>query len=101
VIWAGAADESGRLAAVAHDLEMIARDCGLPAEARPFSPHLTLGRVRDRLSAEGGKRLAGWLGEAASAEYGEVSVRSVELYRSDLRPAGPVYTRLASLALGE
>jgi 2'-5' RNA ligase len=100
VIWAGAAEESGRLAEVARDLERVARDSGLPAEERPFSPHLTLGRVRDRLSAEGGRRLAGWIGNAGSEEFGAVHVRSIELYRSDLRPGGPVYTRLASLALG-
>ena len=101
VIWAGAADESGVLAAVAHDLETVARECGFPAETRPFSPHLTIGRVRDRLSTDGLRRLAGWIGEAASEGYGVVPVGSVELYRSDLRPTGPVYVPLASLALGE
>jgi 2'-5' RNA ligase len=99
VIWAGAADESGSLAMISEDLERVARTAGFPPELRPFSAHLTLGRIKDRLSPEGGMRLADLVRRAGSEVYGTVPVRAVELLKSDLRPTGPVYTRLATIAL--
>jgi 2'-5' RNA ligase len=101
VIWAGASDDSGALAAVAMDLERIARQVGFPAEQRRFSAHLTIGRVRDRLSAEGSRRLAELIRRSGSESYGTVPVREIELLKSDLRPSGPIYSRLATLALSE
>lgn len=99
VIWAGAAEESGALETISRDLERIARLAGFPPESRPFSAHLTLGRIKDRLSPEGGKRLANLVGRGKSTVYGTVPVRAVELLKSDLRPTGPVYTPLATIAL--
>jgi len=101
VIWAGSAEKSGAVATIAADLEQIARRQGLPAEDRRFSAHLTIGRVKDRLSPEGANRLSEFLGQSAGEAYGIVPVRSIELLRSDLKPSGPVYTRLAIFALPE
>ena len=99
VIWAGAGDDSGTLAAIAADLEEIARHFGFPAEQRPFSAHLTIGRVKDRLSAEGSRRVAEVVLRSEGESYGTVPVRAIELLKSDLRPSGPVYARMAMLAL--
>jgi 2'-5' RNA ligase len=99
VIWAGAHDASGALAVIAEELERIARQGGLPSEQRPFSAHLTIGRVKEPLSAEGGRRLAELIRQSASEPFGTVPVRAIELLKSDLRPTGPVYSRLATLAL--
>ena len=99
VIWAGAGDDSGRLAAIAADLEQIARQFGFPAEQRPFSAHLTIGRVKDRLSAEGSRRLTEVVLRSEGESYGTVPVHAIELLKSDLRPSGPVYARMATLAL--
>jgi 2'-5' RNA ligase len=99
VIWAGAADDSGTLAVIAEDLERIARECGFPAEKRPFTGHLTIGRVKDRLSAEGGQRLGKVVLRSQDESYGSVSVAAIELLKSDLRPDGPIYTRLSTLDL--
>jgi 2'-5' RNA ligase len=100
VIWVGANPVSGELQTIAQDLERIAREAGFAAEERPFSPHLTVGRIKDRLSAEGGRRLAEFLDRSASEPLGIVPVRSIDLLKSDLKPPGPIYTRLARLALG-
>lgn len=101
VIWVGASDDSGGLAAIAEDLEQIARRLGFPPEARPFSPHLTVARVRDRLSPEGGRRLVSVLEQASAEDFGRVPVRSVDLMKSQLTPSGPIYSRLAGLELGQ
>jgi 2'-5' RNA ligase len=99
VLWAGAVEPSGALGKIAADLEQLARAFGFPAEDRGFSAHLTIGRVKDRLSAEGLLRLSEWLQQSHSASFGTVPVESVELFKSDLKPSGPVYTRLGAFGL--
>lgn len=66
---------------------------GFLPEDRPFSPHLTLARIKDR-GREMGKALQelGWLDAPQPA--GSLHVRSVSLMKSDLHPSGAVHTRL-------
>lgn len=54
-------------------------------EERPFSPHITLGRVKD----SGRVQALDW--SVGLAELG-VLVTAVKLVQSELRPSGPVYT---------
>ncbi|MCK4964315.1 MAG: RNA 2',3'-cyclic phosphodiesterase, partial [Dehalococcoidia bacterium] len=72
---------------------------GFPPERRAFSPHLTLGRVRERASPEERRRL----GEAvASLEMNtklSFTVDSLSLMRSRLTREGAVYSCLSSVAL--
>jgi 2'-5' RNA ligase len=72
---------------------------GFAAEARPFRPHLTIGRVRE---AKGWRRFIEKL--AASEPAGERqlqrTVSSVELLESHLGPDGARYTVLESFPLG-
>jgi RNA 2',3'-cyclic 3'-phosphodiesterase len=64
---------------------------GFPREARPFSPHLTLGRVRvDRSHARLGEVMAGAEFDAAPFLVTEVTVM-----KSELRRSGSVYTQVA------
>jgi len=68
---------------------------GFPREARPFSPHLTLGRVRaDQSSARLGEALAAGKFDAAPFLATEVTVM-----KSDLRSSGAVYTPIAMVRL--
>lgn len=98
VVWigiSGAVDTLNRLQAA---VEQTVSPLGFPSEQRRFSPHLTLGRVRD--DTDPAKRRP--LGDAISTlrtEAVSFAVSSVSLMRSDLRPDGAVYTQLASLAL--
>ena len=64
---------------------------GFPREARPFSPHLTLGRFRvDRSSPTLGVLLA-----EAEFDAAPFLVTNVTVMKSELRKAGAVYTPLA------
>ena len=70
--------------------ERAARAAGFEAEARPFQPHLTLGR---------------WRGPAArpqlpEVDLGETRLETLVLFRSELQRDGAVYTPLARFALG-
>jgi hypothetical protein len=59
----------------------------------------TIGCAKDRLSAEGSRRLAEIVRRSEGEIYGTVPVHAIELLKSDLRPSGPVYTQMATLAL--
>ena len=48
VLWVGLEDNAGALVTLAADVERWMEDLGHPREVRPFTPHLTLGRVKDR-----------------------------------------------------
>ncbi|MBI1737037.1 MAG: RNA 2',3'-cyclic phosphodiesterase, partial [Candidatus Rokubacteria bacterium] len=65
---------------------------GFPAEDRPFSPHVTLGRVREPKRNE---RLAEAFARDA-ARFGTVRVDRVCLMRSELSPRGARYSELSA-----
>jgi 2'-5' RNA ligase len=80
-------------------IEIIMEKLGYTREERPFSPHLTLGRVsRNVTNLEA--RLIGEALQATKVGFlGVVSVQDVRLFRSDLKPSGSVYTSLLSAPL--
>jgi 2'-5' RNA ligase len=101
VAWVGIQEETGTLAQLKEAIEENVAPLGYPTEKRKFSPHLTLGRVQRRVGA-GDQRRLGELVEASEIGIlGQMEVRSVNLMRSDLRPSGAVYTRLAKVELEE
>ncbi len=100
VIWVAVRDKGQMLAHLQRDIERRVAPLGWPTEERGFSPHLTLGRVTkgaDRATEEA----VGQIVERSVVEQiGVQRVTAVSLIQSDLRPAGPVYTRLLSILLG-
>lgn len=96
VLWVGAGHDCEALAALQHDLEASLAQAGWPKEARKFSAHLTLCRIRN---AKAGVKLAELAGEYADFDLGKMKVASVRVYESQLTPSGPIYTCLGSYAL--
>lgn len=96
VLWAGCGAGAAALSALAAAVEdaFVAR--GFPREARPFSPHLTLARVKD---PDAGHRLARALASLPPEPFGTVSIREVVLFRSELTPRGAEYEELFRVAL--
>lgn len=92
VIWAGTAEGAAELADLAARVERTLSPLGFPAEERPFSAHVTLGRVR---TPRRNPRLAQALAASASVELLCVPVARVSLMRSDLSPRGARYSELA------
>lgn len=74
------------LTGLAEQLEAVAVAAGLPPEERPYHPHLTLARARER----GGLPLPEDLPEPPA--LGSFAVRGFELYRSELRRSGSAYS---------
>jgi len=98
VIWIGIrAPET--LSALARSLESATRRLGYPPEERPFSPHLTIGRVKQAASPSDLQRVHAALEATQVGPLGGADISAVHLMKSDLRPTGSVYTRLFSAPL--
>jgi RNA 2',3'-cyclic 3'-phosphodiesterase len=97
VVWAGVTAEAGTMADLAGRVDDALAALGFTREARPFSPHITLGRVRlpGRTPA-----LTQALRGAAGRGFGRLPVARVSLMRSELSPRGARYTELAAASLG-
>jgi len=92
--WIGVADAS-HLIRLYEAVEVELVSAGFPREARPFSPHLTLGRVRiDRSNARLGEAMAG-----AQFDGAPFLVTEVTVMRSDLSSANAVYSPIARFRL--
>jgi len=98
VIWVGI-QAPPRLASLQHGIEGAAARLGFEAETRPFSPHLTIGRVRQQASSGELGQIRTALEATRVGDLGTVNVDAIHLFKSDLQPGGAVYTRLLSAAL--
>lgn len=89
------------LEALQHSIEAATRRLGYASEDRSFSPHLTIGRVKNALhiSADDQQKIRHALEETKIDSLGTARVDSVHLYKSDLKPTGSVYTKLFSAPL--
>ena len=98
VIWIGLVDERKVLTSFQEQIETQLEKIGIQPEDRPFHPHLTLGRMRSSRGKEG---LLGKMEKHKEEEFGELQVNRVVLFKSDLKPSGPIYAALRELGLGE
>jgi 2'-5' RNA ligase len=89
VLWSGIGTGTEALAALAAAIDRALAALGFPAETRPFSAHLTLGRVR---TPRGAERLADAVAGAGASSYGSWTATELVLYESRLRPTGAVHT---------
>src|SRR5215207_5537518 len=87
------------LEAFQRQMESATRRLGYNQEERAFTPHLTIGRVRQHVSADDQQKIRRALEESTIDSLGKARVNSVHLYKSDLKPNGPVYTKLFSAHL--
>lgn len=97
IIWAGIRDPGGNLGKLAESIEQRLSEFGFQKETRPFHPHVTLGRVK---SQRGARELLAMV-EKVTFDCPPVSLRTIELIKSDLKPGGSVYSPLAVFALGQ
>ncbi len=96
IIWAGC-DPLSTLSHV-HDLMTAAvKKRGLRDENRIFTPHLTLGRIREFRDTD---QLASLLTEYEGFTFLEQTVDHLIFYESLLKAEGPVYKVLQRLELG-
>lgn len=98
VVWVGVTAPEN-LTHLVRNIEVSVSRMGYPPEDRPFSPHLTLGRVSRNVSPADLPKIAKVISGYNIGFLGTVHIPAVHLYQSDLSPAGARYTRLLSVAL--
>lgn len=98
VIWIGI-QAPAALEALRRGIEAATARMGYPTENRPFSPHLTIGRVKQTASPTDAQKIRVALERTKIGTLGTGTVGAVHLFKSDLKPSGSVYTRLFSAPL--
>jgi 2'-5' RNA ligase len=97
VLFIDLGGDTERLCRLQEKIEFDLEGIGYPVEKRAFTPHLTLGRLKEVKRMEG---LPAILEKIKDLVAGGFAVENLVLYRSDLRPDGAVYTALETFPLG-
>ncbi|HKP68965.1 MAG TPA: RNA 2',3'-cyclic phosphodiesterase [Pyrinomonadaceae bacterium] len=88
ILWIGADDRDGLASKGQASVEEVCRSLGFEPDDRRFTPHITIGRVKDPQSAQ--DLVAGHL--RAQIEPVEFEVDGLVVYESKLLPTGSVYS---------
>jgi len=95
VLWAGVGDGRDSLMAVAGEVRSRLAAAGVPSDARPFTPHMTLARVKE----PAGLRPTLLLQGLTDGVIGRMAVDAITLFQSRLSPASPSYHEMARCPL--
>ncbi len=98
ILWAGI-HAPAELASLQKNMEAGTTRLGYEKEERPFSPHLTLGRVRQTIDPAGLQKIRTILDTIQLGNIGSTRVDSIHLYKSELHTSSSVYTKLFSAPL--
>jgi len=101
VIWVAAEEPTGVIFELQGAIERACAELGFKAESKAFHPHLTLGRLRDRASAQERGSIGELIQRTEVPSVGAATAKVISLIRSDLRPMGAVYTTLREIELKE
>jgi 2'-5' RNA ligase len=99
VVWVGLQGDTAIAAQLAERIEAAFDKLGFPKEERPFSPHLTIGRIKRDVSSSDQQFVGEMVTQAQVGELGEIKARQVSIMKSDLRPTGSIYTQLYAVQL--
>ena len=87
------------LEALQREIESACTRAGFRPEIRPFSPHLTIGRVRRGVTSSDQLNIHKVLSEIKIDSLGTARVDSIHLFKSELKPSGAIYSKLFSAPL--
>lgn len=96
VVWLGSGGEVGKLVALQAAVDQAMAGLGFARDDRPYTPHLTIGRIRQI------RKRDAWLREFEGFKNHRLpgfDVTSISLMESELEPAGAVYRELGRVAL--
>jgi 2'-5' RNA ligase len=93
VIWVGV-ESPQELLALQRGIDAQTARIGYTPDHRTFSPHQTQGRVSRNASPQEVRKIGDVLSSQKVGFLGVARIHAVQLYRSDLKPSGAVYTKL-------
>jgi len=91
VLWLGMDGDIDVLIRLQKEIDIELQGYGFEMENRPFSPHLTLARIKEPKGLIG---LAKIMEKSEEYVAGSFSVDGLNLFKSTLTPKGAVYTKL-------
>lgn len=104
VLWAGVEGQQDSLVKLQQCVEDVLARMNFATERQAFSPHLTLGRVRDRISPGARRRIIQAMSSASPAST-VVSepwmVEQVHLFRTSFTPQGTIYSSMGAVPLAK
>jgi len=100
VVWVGLKEHRGRLVLLHQTVNEALEAVGFPHETRPFSPHLTLGRIQRKAAREDARAVGQVIGAVPIGHLGVERVDKLILFRSVLKSTGAEYTALETFDLG-
>jgi len=99
VFWVGIGGEVDKLSKLQQNIDSALAVLGFAKEERPFVPHLTLARLRPGASPLERRSFGELVDSTIFEDKYHIEVEAVSLMRSQLTPAGAVYTRLSTVEL--
>jgi 2'-5' RNA ligase len=100
VFWVGVSGELDKLSALQQNIDSALAALGFAKEERPFVAHLTLARIREGASPAERRDFGELVDSTTFQDKYPVEVAAVRLMRSQLMPAGAIYTCLSVVGLG-
>jgi len=100
IIWIGL-ETSPTIEAIQRTVDLSTARLGYALEERPFSPHLTIGRVAQNVSSDETLTIRNALENNKTGRFGTAHVTNICLFQSDLLPSGAKYTPLFHVELGQ
>ncbi|MGQ4892343.1 MAG: RNA 2',3'-cyclic phosphodiesterase [Candidatus Njordarchaeia archaeon] len=94
VVWIGVSDGAKEAEILANRISRNLESLGFKPEKRPFTPHITIARVK-----RGNASLKGIIEKHRDHQFGSFRVTEVRVKKSKLTPQGPIYTTLYSRKL--
>ena len=99
VAWVGISGEVDKLVQLQKRIESNLAPLGFAPESRPFTPHLTLARLRNQASLEERQRFGQLIADTTFEAACPIEVGAVSLMKSQLTREGAIYTRINSVRL--
>ncbi|MFY9813613.1 MAG: RNA 2',3'-cyclic phosphodiesterase [Dehalococcoidales bacterium] len=99
VIWVGVSGDMEKLAQLQKNLEQNTEQLRFKRESRPFSPHLTLGRVREGARVKEIQRIGKLLNETPFTAKHNIEAHEINLLKSQLTQAGAIHTIIGMVKL--
>ena len=98
VVWVGLKGDLKSLAALQKGIEKELKKAGIWFDKKPFTPHVTIGRVKKGISKGYLLDLGKKIKKLRQIDFqSRILVDSVEIMKSDLLPGDSVYTELAKI----
>jgi len=100
VFWVGIGGEMDKLSRLQQNIDSVLAALGFAKEERSFMPHLTLARMRQGTSPLERRSFGELAGSTIFEDKYDIKVEAISLMRSQLTPAGAIYSCLSAVGLG-